>query len=224
MKHAAGENGASGSDAVGARDVDAYSLILDAIDRGDLAPGQRLVETELADRLGVSRTPVREALQRLETQGVAAREGRSLKVATLDHSQLGELYEVRGVVEGLAAKLAARHAAPEEIAILREMTEADSAIIGKPMDLSLANRRFHRQLHRASHNRYLAQMLQSMRRSMALISSTTLGFEGRGTESVAEHEEIVAAIAARDEDAAQAAAERHISNAYRARLKLESGR
>ena len=201
---------------------DAYSLILEAIDRGDLKPRQRLVETELADRLGVSRTPVREALQRLETQGVVAREGRSLMVATLDHSQLGELYEVRGVVEGLAARLAARHAAPEEIRVLREMAEADRALIGDARALSLANRRFHRQMHRASHNRYLNQMLESMRRSMALISTTTLGAEGRGTESLDEHDAIVAAIEARDELEAQRAAELHISNAYRARLILES--
>ena len=87
--------------------TDAYSLILAAVDRGDPAPGQRLVETELADRLGVSRTPIREALQRLEAHGIAVREGRSLRVSTLDHDQLGELYEVRSHVEGLAAKLAA---------------------------------------------------------------------------------------------------------------------
>ena len=91
---------------------DTYALILAAIDRGDLAPGQRLVEADLADRLGMSRTPVREALQRLEAHGVVVREGRSLSVATLDHDQQGELYEVRSHVEGLAAKLAARHAAP----------------------------------------------------------------------------------------------------------------
>lgn len=203
---------------------DAYSLILEAVDRGDLKPGQRLVETDLADRLGVSRTPVREALQRLETQGVVARDGRSLRVATLDHNQLGELYEVRGVVEGLAARLAARHAAPEEIQVLREMVESDRAVIADPSVLSMANRRFHRQMHRASHNRYLNQMLESMRRSMALLSSTTLGAPGRGAESLAEHKAIVDAISVRDEAGAQMAAEKHISNAYRARLLLESDR
>ena len=207
----------------GSDNGDAYSLILEAVDLGDLKPGQRLVETELAERLGVSRTPVREALQRLETQGVVTRDGRSLRVATLDHDQLGELYEVRGVVEGLAARLAARHAAPEEIAVLRQMAEEDRGLLGDPTALSLANRRFHRQLHRASHNRYLSQMLESMRRSMALISSTTLGSPGRGAEALDEHDSIVAAIAARDEHAAQEAAEKHISNAYRARLLLDSG-
>ena len=207
----------------GADIADASPLILEAIDRGELRPGARLVETDLADRLGVSRTPVREALQRLETQGVAARDGRSLRVATLDHDQLGELYEVRGVVEGLAARLAARHAAPEEIAHLVDMVEADRAAIDDPTALALANRRFHRQLHRASHNRYLNQMLESMRRSMALISTTTLAAPGRGQQSLDEHAAIVAAIEARDEDAAQTAASIHISNAYRTRLKLESG-
>lgn len=203
---------------------DAYTLILDLIDRGEIAPGARLVETELADRLGVSRTPVREALQRLEAQDVVARDGRSLRVATLDHDQLGELYEVRGVVEGLAARLAARHAAPEEIQVLQQMVEDDRALVGDATALALANRRFHRQLHRASHNRYLSQMLQGMRRTMALMSSTTLGTIERGAETVDEHNAIVEAIAARNESAAQAAAELHISNAYRTRLLQETGR
>ena len=207
----------------GADTGDAYSLILEAIDRGDFAPGQRLVETDIADRLGVSRTPVREALQRLEAHGVVTREGRSLRVATLDHSELGELYEVRRVVEGLAARLAARHAAPEEIEVLRNMVEADRALLDDPTALALSNRRFHRQLHRASHNRYLIQMLESARRSMVLLSSTTLISPGRGRESLAEHDRIVAAIEARDEATAQVAAEAHISNAYRTRLTLESG-
>ena len=204
--------------------TDAYGLILEAIDRGEIAPGQRLVENDLAERLGVSRTPVREALQRLEAHGVAARDGRSLRVATLDHDQLGELYEVRGHVEGLAARLAARHAAPEEIEVLKAMVAEDRKLIGNPSALSIANRRFHRQLHRASHNRYLSQMLQNMRRSMALVSTTTLGTVARGTEACDEHDAIVTAIARRDEEAAQQAAERHISNAYRTRLVLESER
>ena len=87
---------------------DAYSLILDAIEAGQFKPGDRLVESELADRFGVSRTPVREALQRLETQSMLTRDGRSLIVASLDHNQLSELYAVRGELEGLAARLAAQ--------------------------------------------------------------------------------------------------------------------
>ena len=94
---------------------DAYDLILNAIDIGTYRPGERLVESELAERFGVSRTPVREALQRLETQGLLRRDGRSLIVASLDHNQMAELYEVRAELEGLAARLAAKHAGREEV-------------------------------------------------------------------------------------------------------------
>ncbi|MEC9310977.1 MAG: GntR family transcriptional regulator, partial [Pseudomonadota bacterium] len=100
---------------------DAYTLILEAIDHGTYRPGDRLVESELAERFGVSRTPIREALQRLETQGMLTRDGRSLIVASLDHNQLAELYIVRTELEGLAARLAARHATPEEVRVLRDM-------------------------------------------------------------------------------------------------------
>ena len=95
--------------------TDAYSLILEAIDVGVYKPGDRLVESELAERFGVSRTPIREALQRLETQSLLERDGRSLIVASLDHNQMAELYVVRRELEGLAARLAAKHATEEEI-------------------------------------------------------------------------------------------------------------
>ncbi len=204
-------------------DADLYALLLDAIDRGDYAPGARLVEAELAERFGVSRTPVREALNRLETQGVVARDARrGVIVASLDYDQLGELYAVREVMEALAARMAARHASPAEIALLVEMVAADRARAEDVAALSRANKAFHRQLHRASHNRYLIQMLDAMRRSLALLSSTTLAVPGRGAQSVEEHGAIVAAIAARDEEAADAAARRHIVNALGARLRLEA--
>ena len=67
---------------------DAYTLILEAIDMGIYRPGDRLVESDLAERFGVSRTPIREALQRLETQSLLTRDGRSLIVASLDHGQM----------------------------------------------------------------------------------------------------------------------------------------
>ena len=138
---------------------DAYDLILEAIDVGVYRPGSRLVESELAERFGVSRTPIREALQRLETQSLLTRDGRSLIVASLDHAQTAELYAVRTELEGLAARLAAQHAAEEEIKVLREMVKADHALLDDPAALARANRRFHKQIHLASHNRYLVQQL-----------------------------------------------------------------
>lgn len=204
--------------------TDAYSLILDAIDSGVYRPGDRLVESELADRFNVSRTPIREALQRLETQSLLAREGRSLIVASLDHNQTAELYVVRGELEGLAARLAARHAAPEEVRVLREMVEADNALIGDPAALSRNNRRFHKQLHLASHNRYLVQQLDLLYRSMALMATTSLAAEGRGEIAQAEHDKIVSMIEARDEEGAEEALKSHISVAFVTRLKQEATR
>jgi DNA-binding GntR family transcriptional regulator len=203
---------------------DPYFLVLEAIDHGVFRPGDRLVESELADRFGVSRTPIREALQRLETQGVVSRDGRSLVVSSLDHDQLGELYAVREMAEALAARLAARHASPSEIDLLREFVEADRGRTDQPDALIQSNKMFHAQLHRASHNRYLIQTLASMRRSLSLLSGTTLTDPGRGLQSVEEHAAIVDAIAARDEDAAEAAARRHIVNALKTRLRHEASR
>jgi DNA-binding GntR family transcriptional regulator len=203
---------------------DAYELILDAIDGGAYRPGDRLVESELADRFGVSRTPIREALQRMETQGLVARDGRSLIVASLDHTQLAELYVVRGELEGLAARLAARAAAPEEVRVLREMLEADRALLGDPEALSRANRRFHRQIHLASHNRFLVQQLDLVHRSMALLASTSLAAQGRPKGTLDEHEAIVRAIEAGDGEAADAALREHISRAFETRLRLDAAK
>ncbi len=201
---------------------DAYEMILDAIDTGTYKPGDRLVENELAERFGVSRTPIREALQRLETQSLLTRDGRSLIVASLDHSQLAELYVVRAELEGLAAYLAAQHAAPEEIRVLREMVEEDRQLLGNPSALSRANRRFHKQLHLASHNRYLVQQLDLVHRSMALLATTSLAAEGRSEDAISEHDAIVSAIEVRDQDAARAALRKHISRAFETRIKLDS--
>ncbi len=201
---------------------DAYTLILEAIEGGTYRPGDRLVESELADRLGVSRTPVREALQRLETQSMLTRDGRSLIVASLDHNQLAELYVVRAELEGLAARLAAKHATEEEVRVLKDMIEEDRAHLGDPEALSRANRRFHKQIHLASHNRFLVQQIGLVHRSMALLATTSLAAEGRGEAALAEHEAIVTAIAAGDEAAAQAALRAHISRAFETRLKLDA--
>lgn len=203
--------------------ADAYTMILAAIDEGTYRPGDRLVESELAERFGVSRTPVREALQRLETQSLLSRDGRSLIVASLDHNQLAELYVVRAELEGLAARLAAKHATVEEVRVLRDMVEADRRLVGDPAGLSRANKRFHKQIHLASHNRFLIQQLDLVHRSMALLAATSIGAEGRGRATIEEHAAIVEAIAAGDGEAAEAALKAHISRAFETRLKLESG-
>ncbi|MEM8537287.1 MAG: GntR family transcriptional regulator, partial [Pseudomonadota bacterium] len=197
---------------------DAYALVLEAIDSGVFRPGDRLVESDLAERFGVSRTPIREALQRLETQSLLTRDGRSLIVASLDHNQLAELYVVRAELEGLAANLAARHATPEEVRVLRDMIENDYKLVHDPVAMSRANRRFHKQIHLASHNRYLVQQLDLVHRSMALMATTSLAADGRPEDALAEHDAIVTAIEAGEAEKADTALRAHISKAFITRL------
>jgi DNA-binding GntR family transcriptional regulator len=201
---------------------DAHTLILEAIEAGQFKPGDRLVETELADRFGVSRTPIREALQRLETQSMLTRDGRSLIVASLDHNQMAELYAVRTELEGLAARLAAKHATPEEVRVLKEMVNEDQKYLDNPPALARANWRFHTAIHRASHNRYLVQQLDLVHRSMALLATTSLAVVGRGVEALAEHASIVKALEEGDGEAAYKAVKDHISKAYETRLRADA--
>lgn len=201
---------------------DAYSLILEAIDVGVYKPGDRLVESDLAERFGVSRTPIREALQRLETQSLLTRDGRSLIVSSLDHSQMAELYIVRAELEGLAANLAAKHATSEEIKVLQDMVDSDRKIISDPLSLARSNRRFHKQIHLASHNRFLIKQLDLVHRSMALMATTSLAADGRGAVAVEEHQAIVTAIAEGDSTEASEKLRNHISVAFITRLKQDS--
>ncbi|WP_306152981.1 GntR family transcriptional regulator [Roseovarius sp. MMSF_3281] len=202
---------------------DAYTLILEAIDMGIYKPGDRLVESDLAEQFGMSRTPIREALQRLETQSLLTRDGRSLIVASLDHNQLAELYVVRAQLEALAANLAARHATDEEVRVLRDMVEDDRKLMNNPQAMARANRRFHKQIHLASHNRFLVQQLDLVHRSMALMATTSLAAAGRPEDAIKEHDRIVRSIEARDSETAGEALKAHISKAFVTRLKLDSG-
>ncbi|WP_458093806.1 GntR family transcriptional regulator [Roseomonas sp. WA12] len=202
----------------------AYEQLLEAIEGGALPPGTRLREAELAERFRISRTPVREALKRLEAQGLVLHEPHhGAVVASLDYAQMTELYHMREVLEGTAAGLAATHATPTEVEILREMVERDRGLLENPAALAGTNRSFHRQIRLSARNRFLNTSLETLRVSLALLAGTTLAVPKRGAESVEEHAAIVAAIEARDAEAAEAAARRHIRNAFKVRIGLEHG-
>lgn len=203
--------------------VGAYELLLNAIDEGVLPAGTRLREAELAERFQISRTPVREALKRLETLGLVTHEPHhGAVVTTLDHAQRVELYQMREVLEGSAAGLAAVHATSTELEILQEMVERDRGLVADARALAASNRLFHRQIHRAARNRFLNAMLENMRLSLMVLPGTASGIAMRGAVSVEEHAGIVAAIAARDAEKSEALARQHIRNAFKARIALES--
>jgi len=197
----------------------AYQFIVDGIQSRRLAPGTRLREIELAQQMGLSRTPVREALGRLQLEGLVSMDAaRGLIVTELDYSMASELYAMREVLEGTAARLAARHASDVEIDFLREITARD-AQLSTPDALAANNRLFHETLYRCAHNRYLVRTLSTLQESMALLGRTTLAAPGRPETSREEHREIVDALSRRDPEAAERAARAHIVAAYRIRLE-----
>ncbi len=199
----------------------AYKRLKESIQAGELKPGQRIREIEMAKRLEVSRTPVREAMRRLEADGLLTfAPYRGMVIAELDHQAVMELYQMREVLEGTAAGLAARHASEAEITLLRDLVESEPGLSAAAQEMAQHNRQFHSTLYRAAHNRYLLKTLNVLADAMALLGMTTLSLTGRSETARSEHGDIVAALEARDSDAAERAARAHIRAAQRARLKL----
>lgn len=195
--------------------------LIGQIETGVLKPGGRLRENELAAQFGVSRTPIREGLKRLEAQGLLVHEPhRGMIIPKLDNDQINELYVVREVLEGTAARLAAQHASTAEIEILQEMVEEDRANIGNLSKVAANNRKFHRRLALASHNRYLIQQIEQLKVSLILLDGTTMREEDRRRAAIEEHADIVEAITARDFDRAEKTASHHIAVAHKVRLTL----
>lgn len=199
-----------------------YDLLLAEIESGGLPPGARLVEAELAARFSISRTPIRETLKRLELQGIVMHEPHhGAVVASLDYAQIVELYLLREVLEGTAARLAAQHASDVEIEILQAMVQNDRKRIDDAPQLARTNRAFHQQIRDSARNRFLANALENMRLSLVLLAGSTLGAPGRGQTSIDEHALIVERIAAHDCAGAEEAARQHIRNAFKTRISLQ---
>lgn len=200
----------------------AYERIREAIRAGQLPPGSRIVESELASWLGVSRTPIREAVLRLEQDGLvtyAPRQG--LTVASLDYQAVIELYGMREVLEGTAARFAANHASQAEVETLKEMLDMERSIEDAESDrAAIANRQFHQILYFAAHNRFLLKSLNALSDSMMLLGHTTLAMPGRHKTAIQEHTAIVEAITTGDADGAEQAARAHIREAQRHRVKM----
>ncbi|XDA99635.1 GntR family transcriptional regulator [Sulfitobacter sp. LCG007] len=198
----------------------AYLRINQAVRAGTLRPGDRLRETEVAARLGLSRTPVREALRRLEADGVVEHRPRiGATVRSLSHPEMVELYEMRIVLERTAAGMAAKHASPAEADEMADINAELARTAGDaPAAVSL-NERFHRCLYLGARNRFLSDAARGLNNALMLLGPTTLAGEERLAEVCAQHDDIVAAIRAGDAAGAEAAAERHLQTSLRTRLK-----
>ncbi len=198
---------------------EAYELLVNAIEHGELIAGMRMREVELAERYGISRTPIREALKRLEAQGLVTHTpNQGAVVTTLDFNRMAELYLMREILEGTAARLAATRATNTEIEVLAEMIENDRHHPDNPKLLARTNRKFHRQLNLSARNSFLSNMLENLLLSHYLLAGTTLADPERGMNSFDEHAAIVRGIREHDPDAAEAAARAHVRYAFKWRI------
>jgi DNA-binding GntR family transcriptional regulator len=197
----------------------AYHHLLGEIRSGALPSGARLRETDLAERLGISRTPVREAIRQLEADGLVVhlpRQGATIR--SLDYAEVIELYEMRAVLEGTAARLAARAASEIELAELSAL-HADLASAPAGAQARELNRQFHRTLIDAAKNRFLIKAMSTLQKTMLIIGPTTLADPTRAADAVAEHAKVLAALQARDGRMAEQAMRDHVEAALSVRIR-----
>ena len=198
---------------------DAYERLISDIRNGHLRPGERITETDIAERLGISRTPVREAIRALEADGLIDHQPRvGARIRQLDYAEITELYEMRAVLEGTAARFAARAAYDSE---LDELADLNAEMRGatEAQTLYTANSHFHRVLLNAARNRFLLRSVDAVQKTLLILGPSTMEEAERAESAIMEHDVVLKALRNRDESAAEQAMRAHIEAAHRARLK-----
>lgn len=199
-----------------------YQVLREAIVEGTLAPGQHLAEQQLAEELGVSRTPVREALRRMALEGfVVMVPRRGAYVAGMSLKDMNDVFELRMALEGLAAYLAAQRITPQEQVVLKEtleQLEAATAAGDKDQVIS-TDTRFHALIYAASRNRRLIQIVGNLSDQIQSFRLQSLFAPGRLKDTMREHKRLMAAIERHDSQAARKLAEEHIRQAEVSLLK-----
>lgn len=193
----------------------------EAIVAGVLQPGERLMEIQLAEELGVSRTPVREAIRKLELEGfVVMVPRRGTYVADLSIKDINEVFEIRTSLDVLAAGLAAERITEEEL----EQMERLLVEIGEYIDkediekIVEVDTKFHDILYRASRNDRLVGIIFNLREQFTRFRTVSIAYPGRQKNTLEEHRKLLEAIAQRNVDMAQQLAREHMENAEQATL------
>jgi DNA-binding GntR family transcriptional regulator len=196
--------------------------IEDEILSGRLKPRERLVETDLASRFGVSRAPVREALRMLEREGLITRGPQGLQVAEVSQQEMQEIFEVLAEFEELYTRRAVPHLSQGSIALMQDILE-DMEQAAEADDYTRyfeANESFHRVLRDACPNRTLINLLNSLGRKTWRFRRMAMFLPGRPRRSFPEHIDILAAVAAGDANTAGERARRSATNAQRELLQF----
>ena len=194
----------------------------DAIRRGILEPGERLMEVQLAEELGISRTPVREAIRKLEQEGyVIMMPRRGTYVSDVSVKDVKEIFEIRSALESLSTELATVRIEPDELEKLQSLlVEIEGHIKNKDIDKIVATDiEFHGLLYQVSRNERLVAIISNLKEQLARFRTLSMSYPGRLQETLQEHRAMVEAIAAGDANAAREAAERHMEQAEETLLK-----
>lgn len=204
-----------------------YEYLYNAIRTGEIQPGQTLTERGLAEKIGVSRTPVREAIRKLEEQGIVTHEPhKGVKVITLSVDKVAQLYDVRELLEGLAARKLAERQTPEGIGELTALIDKaqQEAVANHVHELARINSEFHLALARLSGNVYLEAIMNMLQTQIGLMMSASLSTSGRPLQNISEHKMLIDAIRSGDGEFAESIAKHHVRNAREhAMQKLTEG-
>ncbi len=194
------------------RDV-IFDTLREAIIVGELKPGERLMEVQLAQKMGVSRTPVREAIRKLELEGLVEMLPRKgAHIADLSVKDIMDVLEVRATLDGLASSLSATRISDEEIRELRHIQSQFVSYVEKDNLQGSIKKdvEFHDIIYRSSRNDKLIQISNNLREQIQRFRVIYLKDYSSTRELVREHNEIIEAIAARDPEAAMRSAQAHI--------------
>ena len=200
------------------RDV-VFNTLRQAILRGELKPGERLMELALAERLGVSRTPIREAMRKLELEGLVVMvPRRGAQVANITEKDLNDVLEVRIALENVAIEKACTRMTEEGMeAIERAAREFERMIEEKDLvNMAQADVAFHEAIYEAADNKRLMQVLNNLREQIYRYRVEYLKEDETRDELVREHRELMLAIRNKDIQAAQDISFRHIENQRKA--------
>lgn len=200
-----------------------YERLRELIFSNELEAGEALTEATLASRLGVSRTPIREGLTRLEQDGLVERFARGVRVKERSPEEILEIYEVRITLEEAAARGAASRRTELDLSRLEAIHDEMAGLPGSDSAGRVAwNNRFHEALWRASHNATLEDVITRLISRLRRYPQTTLTFPGRWERVLVEHGQLIAAIRKQDPDQAAAIAAGHMTAARDTRLRMYS--
>ncbi len=200
-----------------------FETLREAIINATLKPGERLMEIQLAEEMGVSRTPVREAIRKLELEGFVVMVPRKgAYVADISTKDIADVFEIRAALEGLAAGLAAERITEEELDQLeRILVKIGECVNNNDLEkLIEVDGEFHDTLFKATRNERLVQIVSNLREQIQRFRTASLSIPGRMKYALEEHKKIVEAVSERNVELAQALAREHIENAENSMFEL----